>query len=120
MDNLQDANYHIIILEAELFLVRNELNDVYSPSIAWGKATEIVCDLISDTLAYIEKNGRTDKAERNKKKLIDLMQQTEIINQIASSNISLKLYNKSLFNENWRLKKELEEIKRQENLGNSL
>jgi len=93
--------------------VKNETTNVLTPSSAMVDITSIVCDMLQDNLLYTNKNGATEKAIKSRIKLLKILQLTETFNTIATQNLSLKQHNRSLL-------EELNEIKRQERLANSI
>lgn len=116
---LENEPYKTTFLEAEKLHQNNSI-DIISPFIAMTDITLIVCEMLEENIIYTKKFGLTEPAKKSRERLLKLLNITEIFNLISSKNESLKLYNKELFGENCLLKSQLFELKRQENLGNSL
>lgn len=108
------------LLSDDIEYIKNELTDVLRPSIYISELTGIVCQLIDENLLYVKKHGLNKKASDSRDKLLRIIYLSEQFNSIASYNSTLKLLNRNLLITNQKLKWELNEIKRQENLGKSL
>jgi len=93
--------------------IKNETNDVLSPSVAMVDITAIVCDMLEENVLYVTKNGLTDKAKQSRERLLKLLYLTETFNSTATQNLSLKTHNR-------RLIEELNEVRRQENIAKSI
>lgn len=93
--------------------VNNETMNVYTPSQTMVEVTGIVCEMIESNMAHIKKNGLTEAAKISRERLLKLLHLIEPFNTIANQNISLRLHNRRLINE-------INEIKRQEKLANSI
>jgi len=119
MDQSEKDKY-IIELEAQIWLLQNDISDVMMISTAWTEITYIVSEMLGDNLAYIKKNGLTPTADKNKQRLLKIINQAELISKMMGQTFMIFLNNKNIHYENLKLKKELAQIKREENLANSL
>lgn len=115
---MMKQNHFDTELSAEVALLRNELTDVYKPSIALTELTSIVCTMIEENMAYVKKNGLTEKATESRERLLKILNLSEKFNVVSVDNMNLKLYCRSIYKkyrgselENIRLKKELDKIR---------
>jgi len=103
-------------LELDNLYLTNELTDTLRPSVRITDFTFIISELLMKNVDFVKKNGLSAGAKDSREKLLDLMEIGETFNHLSCANNELKLRNRSLCAEVQYLKKELAEIKRQENL----
>lgn len=108
------------LLSDDIEYIKNELTDVLRPSIYMTELTYTICQLIEENLLYVKKNGLTKRASESREKLLKILNLSEHFNLIAGDNNSLKLRNRNLLIQNQQLRNQLREIKRQENIANSI
>lgn len=106
--------------QIEIEFIKQQLIDTSIVSIKMTEITSIVCDMMQDNLSYTKKNGLTKQAKESRDRLLKLLNLTELFNNLSVTNNSLQVFNRQLFNENLKLKGQLAEIKRQENIANSI
>ncbi len=100
-------------MTTDFLFIQNKSIDVLQPSLVMTEITSIVCDMLEENIAFVKKNGLTEKAQTNRDRLLKLLDITEMVNKISSDNYSLKTINNHLLNT-------IGEVKRQELMANSI
>lgn len=108
------------MISLDLLYIQNNGIDVISPSMAMTEITSTVCDMLEQNMKFVKKNGLTQLAKDNRERLLHLLDITELFNKISCDNATLKTYNNHLLVTNQRIMREINEIKRQENMANSI
>lgn len=104
-------------LESDQIHLQNSLIDVLSPSVKLTDFTFVITELLSQNIEFVKKKGLTDSAKSSREKLIYLLDVAEWFNYISRDNNRLKIFNTALLSENQYIKRQLSEIKKQENLS---
>lgn len=107
-------------MKNDIIYTKNEQIDINTPALYMTEITSIVCDMINENLLFSKKNGLTSGAKKSRERLLKLLDITEAFNKISCDNATLKSYNKHLLSENQKLKAELNELERQNNLSNAI
>lgn len=107
-------------LHQDLAHLRTIAQDVNKPSIAISEFTLIVATMLEENVAYIERNGRTEKAIQSQERLMKLMTIGETVSQIAGQNVAMKIECNNLLRRWQACYNELKQLKNEINLANSI
>lgn len=109
---------------ADLQITISQMVDTLSPAVLSMEAVQIVLQMMIQNTEYVQKNGKSEKANESAKKLMKLFECVTKLNKITGDMNTLQLQNKEFYvkmklaqKENIELKQRLQNIVDAENFG---
>lgn len=85
-------------LEAQVDLMRSELEDVLASSVTCSKMTKLILEMLLELTEYVKVNGMTERAIKSKMRLVKMLDLNYQQETLSISNYQLYHTNKKMLN----------------------